>query len=280
MSTRLLFRLRSRQEMGERHGGRLASLRPGESIAVLSGTLGRANRFGVVQARRIVAGAAVLAASAVLAIPPAHAQSAGSWAKRGADAEFREDYDAAFEAYRQAHLLKPRDLRYQTKFERLRFAAAAAHVDRGRVLRQSGDLNGALTEFERALSIDGGNQTAQQEITATERELSTSPGATLQQQAPIGPSAAVVSVASPVDLKPISNDPITLHMVEDTRVIYQAIGKATGINVIFDPDYTSRRIPVDLTSVSWADALRIVGTISGTFWKPVTANTISSRRTA
>jgi general secretion pathway protein D len=57
-------------------------------------------------------------------------------------------------------------------------------------------------------------------------------------------------------------------------VVYQAIGKAAGLNVIFDPDYTSKRIPVDLTSVSLYDALRIVGTLSGTFWKPVTSNTI------
>jgi general secretion pathway protein D len=82
------------------------------------------------------------------------------------------------------------------------------------------------------------------------------------------------SMAGPVQLQPVSSDPITLHMVEDTKVIYQAIGKAAGLNVIFDPDYTSKRIPVDLTSVTLPDALRIVGMLSGTFWKPVTSNTI------
>jgi general secretion pathway protein D len=63
-------------------------------------------------------------------------------------------------------------------------------------------------------------------------------------------------------------------MVEDVKVIYQAIGKAAGFNVLFDPDYTSKRIPVDLNNVSWSDALRIVGTLAGTFYKPVTPNTI------
>jgi general secretion pathway protein D len=86
--------------------------------------------------------------------------------------------------------------------------------------------------------------------------------------------ASIGTISGPVTLKPISNDPITLHMVEDVKVIYQAIGKATGINVLFDPDYTSKRIPVDLTNVSWSDALRIVGTLAGTFYKPVTSNTI------
>ena len=44
--------------------------------------------------------------------------------------------------------------------------------------------------------------------------------------------------------------------------------------MLFDPDYTSKRIPVDLTNVSLAEALRIVGTIAGTFYKPVSENTI------
>ncbi len=43
---------------------------------------------------------------------------------------------------------------------------------------------------------------------------------------------------------------------------------------LFDPEYTSKRIQVDIANVSLLDALRIVGVSSGTFWHPVTANTI------
>ena len=218
---------------------------------------------------------------------PAHAQSAASWDKRGAKAEAREDYDAAFEAYRQAHLKKPGDMRYKVHYERLRFQAANAHVDRGRVLRQSGDAGGAATEFARALQIDPGNQVATQEMELTQK--SSSPGGSQttgpqgQAVSPIGDEQTprqkktmsdIATLGAPVELQPVDDDPITLHMVEDTKAIYQAIGKAAGLNVIFDPDYTSKRIPVDLTSVSLYDALRIVGTLSGTFWKPVTSNTI------
>ena len=46
------------------------------------------------------------------------------------------------------------------------------------------------------------------------------------------------------------------------------------MNVLFDPDYTGKRIQVDLNNVSLMDALRIVGTLSNTFWRPVTSNTI------
>jgi len=78
----------------------------------------------------------------------------------------------------------------------------------------------------------------------------------------------------PLQLKPTSNAPITLHMVDDSKIIYQAIGKAVGLDVLFDPDYISKRVPVDLTNVSLSDALRIVGDISDTFYKPVTSDTI------
>ncbi|MEO6909627.1 MAG: cohesin domain-containing protein [Edaphobacter sp.] len=230
----------------------------------------------------------LLVVCSVAAFTPvaAHAQSAKTWDKRGQQAETRKDYDAAYEAYRQATLKSPKDLRYKAPLERMRFQAAVSHVDRGRVLLQSGDNNGALNEFTRALEIDPSNQTAQQEIDLLQHPEPAAPApapaaATPAVPAPPGPAsrqADIVrqlnSVAGPIQLNPVSNDPITLHMVEDTKVIYQAIGKLAGLNVLFDPDYTSKRIPIDLTSVSLSDALRIVGTLAGTFYKPVTSNTI------
>ncbi len=204
-----------------------------------------------------------------------YGQSARTWDRRGQSAETREDYDAAYEDYRQAHLRAPADIRYKTRVERIRFQAAAAHVDRGRVLKQSGDLNGALTEFARALMIDPANQVAEQEIEIIQRqEQPVAPTGAGQAPKPGETQSAIGTISGIVELKPVSNDPITLHMVEDTKIIYQAIGKAAGLNVLFDPDYTSKRIPVDLTNVSLSDALRIVGTIAGTFYKTVTPNTI------
>ena len=81
-------------------------------------------------------------------------------------------------------------------------------------------------------------------------------------------------MGTPAVLKPVSNEPLTLHIQEDAKMVYQAIGKAAGVNVLFDPEYTSKRIQVDLNNVSLLDALRIVGTISNTFWRPVTENTL------
>jgi general secretion pathway protein D len=142
-------------------------------------------------------------------------------------------------------------------------------------VRQNGDLAGALNEFSRALQIDPGNEAAAQEIRITqnlEKKSSMAPMPPSNGQTSIQRDLA--SIAGPIELKPVSEEPITLHMVEDSKNIYTAIGKLAGLNVLFDPDYTSRRIPVDLTGVSLGDALRIVGTISSTFYKALTPDTI------
>ncbi len=222
------------------------------------------------------------------AAPSAHAQSAASWNKRGQAAEVRQDYDAAYEAYRHAHEKNPKDLRYTTRMDRMRYQAAASHVDRGRLLRQNGDTNGAISEFTRALQIDPAYEAAGQELQITQHPESNTPpppspgqvsaplpGATGSAAVPQSDAMRELSeVTGPIEMKPLSTDPITMHIVEDTKVIYQAIGKAAGLNVLFDPDYNSKRIPVDLNRVSLEDALRIVGLISKTFYKPVTSDTI------
>ena len=243
-------------------------------------------------------GAAPLFACGLVTFAPsrAHAQSASTWNKRGTQAEDRDDYDAAFEDYRQAHLKKPSDLRYKTNYENMRFKAANMHVDRGRVLRQSGDADGAINEFARALQMDPGNQAAAQELQQTEKRAAPGGGATnapngaatggaapgsalvpaMSEQTPyqLRVQKEIASMAGPVTLQPVSDDPITLHIVSDTKEVYEGICKAAGLNVIFDPEYVAKRIPVDLNSVSLPDALHIVEVLSGTFWKPVTSNTI------
>ena len=213
-----------------------------------------------------------------LAAPSLHAQrgqSANSLYKAGQTAEAREDYDAALDAYQKANAKNPKDLSYRAALYRVRVSASAAHLTKGRKLLEAGDQQGALTEFLHAAEIDPGNEAAQQEIARVRAK--TGQGPPTEEAAlpePEGEQQEIDSIGAPAELRPISNEPLTLHMTEDAKVVYQAIGKAAGVNVLFDPDYNSKRIQVDLNNVSLLDALRIVGTMSGTFWRPVTANTL------
>jgi general secretion pathway protein D len=206
---------------------------------------------------------------------PLHAQSASAYFKHGQSAEAKEDYDTALDDYQKAYAKSPKDLGYRTALYRVRLTASTVHVSKGRKLLQGGDEQAALAEFIHASEIDPSNEVAQQEIVKLREKQGV---ATPQGETSLGeqPSALreVDSMGSPAVLRPVSNEPLTLHYTEDAKIVYQAIGKAAGVNVMFDPDYTSKRIQVDLNNSSLLDALRIVGTLSNTFWRPVTDNTI------
>jgi general secretion pathway protein D len=193
--------------------------------------------------------------------------------QRGQAAEAKDDPITAYEDFYQAWQKEPKNLRYKTSYERLRFVAGSAHVSKGEKLLDQGDVSGALTEFLRALEVDPSNDLAHQDIQRARDKMAT-PKANQETSIPESKTAELNEVGSPVQLKPISNEPLTLHMTEDSKVVYSTVGKAAGINVLFDPEYTSKRIQVDIANVSLLDALRIVGTVSGTFWHPVTGNTI------
>ncbi len=213
----------------------------------------------------------------VMLASPALADKASSAYKKGQDAEARQNWEQAYEFYKQAYDLKPKDLRYRTAFTRMQFEAASLHVHRGQLLRDNGNLEQALAEFQRAAAIDPSLDIAQQEIERTQ-EMIKKAGTTPPAQAPPPHEGEISQLAAeargPAELKPIKNVPITLRMTEDSKKVYTTLGTLAGVNVLFDPDYVSRRISIDLNNVSLMQALEIVALESKTFWRAVTSNTI------
>ncbi|HUN83703.1 MAG TPA: cohesin domain-containing protein [Terracidiphilus sp.] len=244
-------------------------------------TMGRANAERCCAGLRPVSGVILLlTVFAVLVMAgmggiPAQAESAKSIFKKGQAAEARQDYDTAYNDYQKALSMAPNEMSYQTALYRVRISASALHVGKGRKLLQAGNQQGALMEFLHAVEIDPSNEAAEQEIAkirAMQPEQAP-PSMTGVAETP-AEQKEIESMGAPVELKPLSNEPLTLYMVNDSKTVYQAIGQAAGINVLFDPDYTGKRIQVDLKNVSLLDALRIVGTLSNTFWRPITSNSI------
>jgi general secretion pathway protein D len=210
-----------------------------------------------------------------IAILPAIADKAKTDYDKGSDAEARENYETAYEFYKQAYDLKPKDLRYKSSFERLRFKAAATIVHHGILLRDQGKLQEALGEFQKAAFIDPSLFAAQQELKRTQKMIDDINNPPPQAAGPpTGIERRLRDAAGPVELAAISTVPITVKLTEDSKVIYQTIGQLAGINVLFDYDYTSRRIKVELNGVTLEEALKITALESKTFWRPVTANTI------
>ena len=219
--------------------------------------------------------AALILALTVLS-PAAHAQSAKKLFKQGQLAEAKGDVETAYERYLAAYQKDPKSDEYKASYSRIRLSAAALHVKQGEKLRDQGDVTGGVTEFLRALQIDPSNEVAQQEIQATRNKVdqASAPPGLPPPPPPTPEEVRARSIGSPIDLKPLSNEPLTLHTSQDSKVVYQTVGKLAGINVLFDPDYTGKNIQVDLANVDLYDALRIIGVVSGTFWRPITSNTI------
>jgi len=215
----------------------------------------------------------------VVATLPAFADKAKDLYAKGQDAEARQQYEAAYEFFKQAYDLKPKDLRYRSAFERNRFQAAAAVVHRGQKLREDGKLQEAVAEFQKALTIDPSLFIAKQELLRTQKMINDQTN--LQPQAAGPPTALekkIHEALGPVELAPISSIPITAKIGPDRAdTVYRTIGQLAGINVLFDPDssqVTTKPIKIELNGVTLEEALKIVALESKTFWRPVTPNTI------
>ena len=211
-----------------------------------------------------------------LTLPALATDKAKTLYAKGQDAEARQHFEEAYDFYKQAYDLRPKDLRYRASFEHARFEAAAAVVHRGQLLRDDGKLDEAVAEFQKALTIDPSLFIAKQELNRTLKMINDQRNPPSQAAGPPpGLEKRVHEAAGPVELTPISNTPIAVKFAnEKSDTVYRTIGQLAGINVLFDPDYTPRPIRVELNGVTLEDALEIIALESKTFWRPVTSNTI------
>jgi general secretion pathway protein D len=220
----------------------------------------------------------VLALVMIMVIsPPIYPNEAQNAYKRGVRAESEKQYDDAYEAYKQAYTLRPKDARYVAAFLRARAYAATEHVQRGRLLRDDSELEEALAEFQLAAEIDGSNFVAKQELRLTAdmlrrqaQEAGVAAAATPESQL----AKMAREAEGPVELEPVTNTPITLRMTTTADNVYKTIGKLAGINVLFDLDYKPQRITIELNDVMFREALGMVALESKTFWRPISTTAI------
>ncbi len=189
----------------------------------------------------------------------------------GSKAEALKDYDTALDDYNKALQTAPNNTEYKLRAARARFEAAQWHVDQGRRFRDQANLDLALAEFRKAQMIDPSSAVAQQELKATMDLINARQGTT-QNAAPVSEEPKLMS--GPPVIQPLSRAPINMKATNDSKAVFEAIGKLAGLTVIFDPDFTSRRISVELANVTLEQALNISALQSKAFWRPVTSNII------
>src|SRR5882724_3217533 len=187
-------------------------------------------------------------------------------------AETLQDLDTALQYYQKAYNSDPKNAAYRIKLDQIRFEASQFHVKQGLKLKEKGDLQKAIAEFQRATTIDPTNEAAEQEMRKTLSMIAEQNKQTDAQANPEENESAYAS--APPELKPLSTAPINLRASDDAKVIFNTIGKLAGIGVIFDTEFAPRRIAVDFNDVTLDQALALASIQSKAFWKPVTENTI------
>src|SRR6266852_2222618 len=193
---------------------------------------------------------------------------------QGRKAETLQDYDAAFDYYLKALKADPNNASFKIKLNQTRFEAGALHVKQGVKLRETGDLQGAVAQFQRAQVIDPSSPVADQELRKTlEMIAEKNRAADEAAEPPANPNETALA-SMPPEIKPLSRGPINLKMSNDAKIVFDTIGKLAGLTVIYDPDFPARRITVELNNVTMEQALEIVSLETKAFVKPVTENII------
>jgi general secretion pathway protein D len=191
----------------------------------------------------------------------------------GRKAEALQDYDTALVSYDRAMRAEPNNAEYKLRAAHLRFESAQFHLEQGEKALKKGDLQLALGEFQKAQGIDPSNSAADQEIKRTMDLLAAKTSAENPKVNP-NPEDDDDLLSAPPALKPVSRELINLKMTNDARVVYETIAKLAGLSVIFDPDFTSRRITADLPNITLEEALDDVSLESKSFWKPQSSSVI------
>lgn len=192
-------------------------------------------------------------------------------------AEAREDWDRAVTHYLDLVSLQPGNVRYRTALLRAKLRAAQAHFQAGRRFAEAGVLERALLELQQAVALDPSHQYAQVELekvrsALAQRSGEKEPVATLEELK----RKSRAQPAQPPVLNPRSKSPISLEFPKAQSIfkIYQALGKAFGINVLFDPQLKDQELAIELREVTAQTALETLMRAAGHFYKVIDERTI------
>ncbi len=207
--------------------------------------------------------------------------AAGCAAGRGAynlglEAELSRDYDAALDHYEQALAEKPGDIEYRLKVQQSRFAAAFQHFENGRRALEAGELELARMELIRAQQLDPTNGMTETELERVETLMQAGAGEESFPALGFDDRKELARTDPSLDrrLNMTLQEPISLTINQDAQAIFETIAELAELNVIFDSDWQSTQLSIDVNNVSIYEALDILALQTRTFWEPINQNTI------
>jgi len=186
----------------------------------------------------------------------------------------RENFDSAVLEYSKALAMEPGNTRFSVGFERAKLKGSARHFIKAQRFHRASQFAMAIAEYQQTLLLNPGNAYAQKEMAKAMRALR------LKQS---GPSRieemkrlAALNNLAPPKLHPAANIPILMRFEEaEIGKIFEAIGKASGINFVFDDKVDAQKpLTIDIGNVSMEKALDVLMLQTKNFYKVIDEHTL------
>jgi general secretion pathway protein D len=218
-------------------------------------------------------GLAVVLAAALLS-----SGCAAHWAYRKGQSEAKKgNWDAAVAKMTVALQKDPDNIGYKISLENARIQASRAHYAEARKQLAAQDLDRAADELEIAVKFDPGNQSAADDLRIVRERIRTREDEKqrLADFDDMRVRAQAARVPVPV-LSPRTQVPITLKFAQETSLekVLETLGKLAGVNVLFDEGFRDKKVKVELTNVTFQEALDQITLTNRLFYKVLDQNTI------
>ena len=186
----------------------------------------------------------------------------------------RENWDKAILDYSKALALDPGNTRYSVGLARAKVSSASEHFQRGKRYLAAQQYELSIAEFQQVLMLAPGHQYAANEMRRAAKALHDRDA--LPSELEQIKERARQKDLGPPRLDPRTNIPIVLSFA-DVKIgkIFEAMGKAAGINFIFD-DKTDLDKPmtIDIGNVTLEQALEILMLQTKNFYKVIDEYTL------
>src|SRR5712675_2709621 len=166
--------------------------------------------------------------------------------------------DEALLAYDEAARLAPQNLALVGRCAALRSRLIREHVDKAEQLALAGKLPQAKEELSSAMRIDPSNKIVAERYAQMQ---------SMHDDEPALPNLQIPGIPR-LKTQPGRH---TLDLRGDTRTAYEQLAQTFGTKVTFDPDVISHPVRMQLDKVDFNTAASILGTVTGTFWRPLDA---------
>lgn len=208
--------------------------------------------YGLAQAPAQSAGPSNLA-------PKPDAKKAKAAYEQGNEAERQSDWETAYTDYTDAASFAPTNREYAIRREISRSRLVQSKMDQAERDAISGRLDEAQKLLLNASFIDPLNATVRRRLA----ELATAQLSQVRKKADVelstGPRLEYQTGHRSFDYR------------GDTQGAYQELGRQFGVEAAFDVDLRSRQVRFRVDDVDFPTAARLLGDMTGTFWRPLTS---------